>query len=232
METPNSPAIDIFAENPDCTPQYMLAVMEAAIWHGMPVQLLSCPSGRQLTWINDLNPDWQWMSGYVIRRFRINPSARAQRQKVLDGQKATQFAPGHNPDSLTVSQVGHKWRLLERDEIKERQWVYAQIEKWRQCAWSCPQAGEDPHSTYRTRLSCAELAALDNPKTVPLTEADLPGVFWVRTSCSPRMYLPSSVQFDGLSIKDGPLLTWATLSYGNWSWSFDRRTWYPFSKEV
>lgn len=75
------------------------------------------------------------------------------------------IAPGHNPDKLTIEQVGEGWRLLDEDEIKRRQTTIS-IQYWDSlhAFWSgLSQEGRDANLTYRTKLSRAELAALDAP---------------------------------------------------------------------
>jgi len=78
------------------------------------------------------------------------------------------IAPGHNPGKLTEEQVGVKdgWRLLDEDEILG---PYKGIERvghvdcWTG-QWEPGNRGICKGSTYRTRLSREELAALDKPK--------------------------------------------------------------------
>jgi len=103
-------------------------------------------------------------------------------------------APGHNPDRLAVSQVGQGWRLLEEDEIKDRE-ATPHIQSWEnKTYWNpAPFMGSCCGITYRTRLSREALAKLDrpafDPRNIPgfrpllpternhrddFTEADLP----------------------------------------------------------
>ncbi len=101
------------------------------------------------------------------------------------------IAPGHNPDNLSVEQVGEGWRLLDGDEIKNR-WL--ECERWQLDTsdmenrhWGSGNFWTNRTATYRTRLSRSELAALDKPAwTLPappagqrwhrddFTEQDLP----------------------------------------------------------
>ena len=64
------------------------------------------------------------------------------------------IAQGHNPDELTVSQVGEGWRLLSREEIAERE-PTEKIQAWLRSrdAWSGSSiyAGSDTGLTYRTQ---------------------------------------------------------------------------------
>lgn len=71
-------------------------------------------------------------------------------------------APGHNPDRLTIAQVGEGWRLLEDDEL----WTSDEdapltCQAWiGERAWSAGPAtyvGAAPTITYRTHLTRAEL---------------------------------------------------------------------------
>jgi len=72
-------------------------------------------------------------------------------------------ANGHNPDNLTEEQVLVElgWRLLDKDEIKDREHSYRQIEMWMDGDWDDDESsGNCDLYTYRTRLSREELAAL------------------------------------------------------------------------
>jgi hypothetical protein len=73
-----------------------------------------------------------------------------------------QRAPGHNPDGLPVRQVESwlGWRLLDRDEIKG--WHdKVRCQQWmpRKNKWSDGGLGVATDTTYRTKLSRAELQA-------------------------------------------------------------------------
>lgn len=106
-----------------------------------------------------------------------------------------QLASGHNPHRLTNWHVCPEmgWRLLDRDEVKPRgepvgaSWVRDPdyIECWHQdtppLGWHRIGSGTGwDISTYRTRLSRAELAALDTPpatpKPLPPPYHDVPGL--------------------------------------------------------
>jgi len=72
----------------------------------------------------------------------------------------------HNPDQLTPEQVGVSdgYRLLDVDEIKDRQKMHIHIEarNKRGGYWltSYRSFGNDPQITYRTRLTREQLAKL------------------------------------------------------------------------
>lgn len=80
-------------------------------------------------------PSWDWGE----KDYRIKPDP---------------IAPGHNPDRLTVSQVGGGWRLLTKDEIVEREPSW-DIEGWwrEKNRWddSGSFRANDPQLTYRTQ---------------------------------------------------------------------------------
>lgn len=102
-------------------------------------------------------------------------------------QRLSPIAPGHNPDKLTVSQVGEGWRLLDGDEIKSRRIDTLKIERWFLGRWDegVECSGVSNMVTYRTRLSRAELAALDAP---PWTMPKAPeGHEWHRTDFTADM---------------------------------------------
>ncbi len=63
-----------------------------------------------------------------------------------------------------MSQVGEGWRLLDEDEVKEREALIMQIENWMKSGWNdTGWVGNFKTNTYRTRLTREELAALDKP---------------------------------------------------------------------
>lgn len=68
------------------------------------------------------------------------------------------IAPGHNPDKLTVAQVGKGWRLLTLQEVKKRAHVQFSphdlydIEAWSRKQWDgTGWTGADKAITYRIR---------------------------------------------------------------------------------
>lgn len=68
----------------------------------------------------------------------------------------------HNPAGLTSEQIGvaEGWRLLDEDEIEERN-LHFEIQKWSEEKWdSTAWAGNDTLGTYRTKMSRSELAKL------------------------------------------------------------------------
>lgn len=93
--------------------------------------------------------------------YKRNKKRRRQRTS-----KASQSSRvPHNPANLTPEQVGPSpWRLLDKDEIRRRKRSCWDIEMWHNIAndWSDGGwYGEDPSSTYRTKLTRAELAKLN-----------------------------------------------------------------------
>lgn len=86
-------------------------------------------------------------------------------------------ADGHNPDKVTVDQLEpqHGWRLLAPAEIKERRSVPGnELQMWMITRWNNgTYHGNDKTTTYRTKLSPAELAKYDRNKQ-PLSAQDFP----------------------------------------------------------
>ena len=121
----------------------MIAVMQAHV-DGKPIERRGLASPQ---WVRVKAPNWDWSD--------------------CDYRIAT-IAPGHNPDGLTVAQVGDGYRLLDDDEVDER-WQGAPIrreidalgpgETWDNSGWR----GGAKDITYRTKLSREELAKLRNP---------------------------------------------------------------------
>jgi hypothetical protein len=72
--------------------------------------------------------------------------------------------PAHNPDNLTPEQYGavEGYRLLDRDEIRDRVKPHGEIEQWLgKRSWGGELCyGIDIYKTYRTKLSRKELAKL------------------------------------------------------------------------
>lgn len=61
------------------------------------------------------------------------------------------IARGHNPRQLTNRQVGKGWRLLTKEEVKERQ-PSNEIQGWVSGRWATGLwCGECPDLPYRTR---------------------------------------------------------------------------------
>lgn len=166
------------------------------------------------------------------------------------------IAAGHNPAKLTEDQVGIKegWRLLERDEIKERVmdlgkgklqvWIRGN-QAWRE-GW---YQGSDESCIYRTKLSRADLAAFDTPSTptgntkfpsmkkVPLEPKDFGPITWIRASEDDEY--PAMVTMIGPSIFSfvgsyGICLSrsYSFLMNKGWEYSPDLVNWYPCYKEI
>lgn len=66
----------------------------------------------------------------------------------------SEIAPGHNPDGLTVAQVGEGWRLLTENEIKERAFSDVCCEGWQSFYqdWQTNCLGVSFACTYRVRI--------------------------------------------------------------------------------
>lgn len=125
----------------------MIAVMQAHV-DGKPIERRKADSPR---WSMAEAPAWDWLN----YDYRIAP-----------------IAPGHNPDGLTVAQVGDGYRLLDEDEVDER-WkgtpVHREIEAWFPWWWwDSGWRGETKRITYRTKLSREELARLREAKPEPI----------------------------------------------------------------
>jgi len=150
------------------------------------------------------------------------------------------IAGGHNPDKLTVSQVGEGWRLLDEDEVKDYgdsydrhkpAWTHETICNWLDGGWRpgclCMMG---KRQTYRTRLTRAELAALDKPaapKTRPWNcVGDVPmPICWVRNKNAQNgaKWLAHCVCISGIHYSgNSSLLTWHELS--NYEYSTDGKT--------
>lgn len=66
------------------------------------------------------------------------------------------IASGHNPDKLTVEQVGEGWRLLSEEEVGARKEVdepSSHIQQWWNTEWctKLPFVGHNTNTTYRTQ---------------------------------------------------------------------------------
>lgn len=221
---------DIFSDQiVDNSPEYRLAVYEAAIRYNLPIQTkylyrdfaISC---RTISWYDFTDPKEQSIWDWQEYHFRVNPSARAQYEQAIKSisancdlinkvcdkiisslEKETEtdrlsqiIAPGHNPNSLTVAQVGKGYRLLDKDEIKGIYRSYLQIERF--------------SNAHRTNLSREALAALDTRKTVPVAWNGLPDVFWIRSRLS----------------SDDNNSTLVTSACALYIWSADCVNWKPF----
>jgi hypothetical protein len=159
--------------------------VEAAHKAGMPI----CYSKDRRIWYMADTPEFYW----AIKSYL--PACLLEVQEVA--KPAPQIATGHNPDKLTVEQVGEGWRLLTDKENLYFSNHYTQIpltqfwdrdeKSWHEFKDNkCPVGRTE---TQRTRLTREELAALRNPKptwTMPnppegrewygidFTEEDLP----------------------------------------------------------
>lgn len=162
--------------------------------------------------------------------------------------KAAQIAPGHNADQLTNAQIDEGYRLLDADEIKDRA-ANMRIEVWQwwpaqTSCWVAGTYGNNAEHTYRTRLSRAELAALDAPKIqhVPMRSEDFPPAVWIRLKGDKRsrMFSPSMVCDTGMRLNAeyddiDHQQTWfpyQDLMDDGAEWSPDRIHWYPCYKTI
>lgn len=130
------------------------------------------PTGLAIAALNG----FKWL-GNNLHNIKADPDlfAKFYASALEDAEKALlaltpvdPIAPGHNPDKLTVSQVGEGWRLLDEDEIHGRRSTRS-IQSWDTLgdnAWDeeTGSVGNYPPYTYRTRLSREALAALNAPK--------------------------------------------------------------------
>ncbi len=146
------------------------------------------------------------------------------------------IADGHNPNQLTVQQVGEGWRLLTRDEIEAR--AASPLTRDSddiQCLvmrdrWSGKMGGNSLNLLYRTKLSPIELAALIAPRPkvkVPLCADDLPSLCWVRWTETPDTHcLVTAVTPRAIAIAPhhSNWLDWAYMMKAM-EYSSDRRTW-------
>lgn len=110
------------------------------------------------------------------------------------------IAPGHNPDRLTVSQVGEGWRLLDKKEgygtkHSPAWWQSTEYNSasmgWRTCGNHHLDSWSNDSSTLRTRLTHEELMALDKPsvpKAEPWAFEDAPMVFRVKDKADGSLY--------------------------------------------
>lgn len=82
--------------------------------------------------------------------------------------KKDKLAPGHNPDRLSVDQVGEGYRLLDKDEITDdtaresfaQMWIYSGrtlCSRWSTSLYE----GTDITKTYRTKLSRKQVMLLE-----------------------------------------------------------------------
>lgn len=208
------------------TTKEMIAVMEAFDKEKKPVQVRD-KSTPYSDWHDTVDPSWDWYR----HDYRIHPKHN--------------IAPGHNPDKLTVEQVGEGYRLLEPDELVFGE-VTSQIHTWYKNSgdWLKYNHGNPKCSTYRTKLSREALHAVRFPKPpitrrVPLGPADFPPGTLLRCSVEyPKIpWIQYAINIYGL------VVWWPDHTVKNWTYndltvlyterSLDGgRTWLPCYKEV
>ncbi len=150
---------------------------------------------------------------------------------------------GHNPARLTNAQVQTQdgWRLLDADELKAHGLCGIPVEYWDN-RWIGPCVSyANRRWTYRTKLSRAELAALDAPKPVQrvaLCADDLPPICWIRfpkSTPTDSCWLVTSVSSLGIfitAVERVHVWRYDQLMSEQAEWSPDRRTWTPCYKTL
>lgn len=147
--------------------------------------------------------------------------------------------PGHNPDKLTVEQVGEGWLLPEWD-VLEKVSTDAKLksfEYWRPISkiWSREMdcTGCTIERTYRTRLTRDELLALIAHKKRLIRVEELPAVCHVKRHGEPWHEMIAKRDPEGQRITiygDGWVSTLHALAL-HWQWSSDLKTWHSFEVE-
>lgn len=145
---------DLFLSADYSDPDVRVAVQKAHEKLGMEVLWLSPHPFSSRQWQGSCSVAWLWSEDYQYRLAQHVPV------------RVDPIAPGHNPDRLTVSQVGEGWRLLESDELTtDRAILSREPHVQLRCidgTWA-NSFGHTEKFCQRTRLSRAELAALDAP---------------------------------------------------------------------
>lgn len=102
----------------------------------------------------------------------LPPIPSTQSRQTTDGSS---IAPGHNPDKLTVAQVGEGYRLLRRDEIRERETAVSEIQYWAARNYWGPrlQYGDLEFRTYRVPCDWTDPEP-NAPRVIPDEEGDQP----------------------------------------------------------
>ncbi len=149
------------------------------------------------------------------------------------------IAPGHNPDKLTVEQVGEgywlpEWEVLSKIPPHKRIEI---VQFWNiiVCEWQspvCSQIGNE--ETYRTRLTREELLKLIAPKKRLIRVEELPAVCWV--SGAPAL-CKDRVIVTGVHIEQQRVF-FSRIAVGvkelheqNSKYSSDLKTWHSFEVE-
>lgn len=130
-----------------------------------------------------------------------------------------QIAPGHNPDKLTIEQVGEGWRLLtmeERNAWKSRNFT-KDIQMWRSMIWDdSGWKGNGLDSAYRTQKPEGYFLPKE-PQYRDWTIAEVPLHFWFKSKHSGMIETIERCYPDN----DQPF----TLSGGNYSPAGLREDW-------
>lgn len=147
------------------------------------------------------------------------------------------IAPGHNPDKLTVEQVGNGWWLPEWEVLEKvtKPIKLEHIHGWFGKQW-CPThvANDglmDHGTTYRTRLTSDELLALIAPKKRLIRVEELPAVCWV--GCDQYSWMVNQRCLQSQKIWSGQGSAWdipGIHAIGR-KWSSDLLTWNSFEVE-
>lgn len=146
------------------------------------------------------------------------------------------IAPSHNPDKLTVEQVGDGWWLPEW-EVLEKVSPALKIKhfevwfdgKW----WNTPfrkDTGPENSSTYRTCLTRKELLKLIAPKKRLIRVEELPPVCWVGDE-SDHWLVVKREKYNQKIHSPWQCFTVQGLANGNATWSSDLTTWNSFKVE-
>jgi len=147
------------------------------------------------------------------------------------------IAPGHNPNLLTVEQVGEgwwlpEWGVLEKLSGEQKKahfqgWSQNEPDQWSSfmTRWPISEA-----CTYRTRLTREELLKLIAPKKRLIRVEELPPVCWV--GCSDCCSLVTRRSEDKIGFPHSPDMSIRELHCDQGDkWSSDLRTWNSFEVE-
>lgn len=148
------------------------------------------------------------------------------------------IASGHNPDNLTVDQVGDGWWLPEWEVLEKisGDQKNAHFEIWfpnDPDHWSVFMTGGPTSKTctYRTRIPRAELMALIAPKKRLIRVEELPPVCWVKDPSSDFVWMIHGRSEDSCRIYIGGMIKRIRELKDDWQWSTDLKTWNSFEVE-
>ena len=194
--------------------------------NGMKVTIAAYRPGVEYPWIG-------WIDGSPLSHsWKEDGSERSGIQSIHDliSPWTSPIAIGHNPDKLTEEQVGVKdgWRLLDEDELCERQ--KRCCEMWGS-GWFEGYGGWHGDRTYRTRLSRSELVALDKPKKRLIRVEELPVVCLVRTPSGWINHIDGRHPSEGKIKFNGNAQPIASAAANGWQWSSDLKNWNSFEVE-